>query len=131
MAAVFPVWPKITRALSKGLFVALTIHLDLMLVLRKKTSRDLAHFVGTTEQNLSLLKSAKVRGVRFATLARTVSISSAKQGTYCTLSLEKRMPLPTRLLKNAIYSADYPGGRAMSMGVRTTQSAALACIQFR
>jgi putative transcriptional regulator len=52
------------------LFVAITIHLDLMLVLRKKTSRELAHFVGITEQNLSLLKSGKVRGVRFATLSR-------------------------------------------------------------
>ena len=47
----------------------ITIHLDLMLVLRKKTSRELARFAGITEQNLSLLKSGKVRGVRFGTLA--------------------------------------------------------------
>ena len=49
--------------------MAITVHLDLMLVLRKKTSRELARFVGITEQNLSLLKSGKVRGVRFGTLA--------------------------------------------------------------
>jgi putative transcriptional regulator len=49
--------------------MAITVHLDLMLVLRKKTSRELAQFVGITEQNLSLLKSGKVRGVRFGTLA--------------------------------------------------------------
>ena len=49
--------------------MAITVHLDLMLVLRKKTSRELAQFIGITEQNLSLLKSGKVRGVRFGTLA--------------------------------------------------------------
>jgi putative transcriptional regulator len=32
-------------------------------------SRDLAAHVGLTESNLSLLKSGKVRGIRFATLA--------------------------------------------------------------
>jgi putative transcriptional regulator len=32
-------------------------------------SRDLAAHVGITESNLSLLKSGKVRGIRFATLA--------------------------------------------------------------
>ncbi len=33
-------------------------------------SKELAAKVGITEQNLSLLKSGKVRGVRFSTLAR-------------------------------------------------------------
>ncbi len=49
--------------------MSITVHLDLMLVLRKKTSRELAHYIGITEQNLSLLKSGKVRGVRFGTLS--------------------------------------------------------------
>jgi len=62
------------------LFVAITIHLDLMLVLRKKTSRELAHFVGITEQNLSLLKSGKVRGVRFATLSRICEYLECQPG---------------------------------------------------
>ncbi|MDE4132083.1 helix-turn-helix transcriptional regulator [Phaeobacter sp. QD34_3] len=39
-----------------------------MLVRRKVTSRALAAEVGITEANLSLLKSGKVKGVRFATL---------------------------------------------------------------
>jgi len=60
--------------------VAITIHLDLMLVLRKKTSRELAHFVGITEQNLSLLKSGKVRGVRFATLSRICEYLECQPG---------------------------------------------------
>jgi putative transcriptional regulator len=45
------------------------VKLDLMLVRRKVTSRELAKVVGMTESNLSLLKSGKVKGVRFATLA--------------------------------------------------------------
>lgn len=51
-----------------------------MLVLRKKTSRELAHFVGITEQNLSLLKSGKVRGVRFATLSRICEFLECQPG---------------------------------------------------
>jgi putative transcriptional regulator len=45
------------------------VKLDLMLVRRKVTSRELAKVVGMTESNLSLLKSGKVKGVRFSTLA--------------------------------------------------------------
>ncbi|CUH87423.1 putative transcriptional regulator [Phaeobacter sp. CECT 5382] len=44
------------------------VNLDMMLVRRKVTSRALAAAVGITEANLSLLKSGKVKGVRFATL---------------------------------------------------------------
>ena len=39
-----------------------------MLARRKMRSRELAERVGITEQNISLLKSGKVRGVRFDTL---------------------------------------------------------------
>lgn len=45
------------------------VNLDLMLVKRKMKSRELAALVGITEQNLSLLKSGKVKGIRFSTLA--------------------------------------------------------------
>ncbi|MEM7733083.1 MAG: helix-turn-helix transcriptional regulator [Pseudomonadota bacterium] len=44
------------------------VRLDVMLARRKMTSRDLAAKIGIAEQNLSLLKSGKVRGVRFNTL---------------------------------------------------------------
>ena len=46
------------------------VNLDVMLARRKMRSRELAERVGITEQNISLLKSGKVRGVRFDTLAR-------------------------------------------------------------
>jgi putative transcriptional regulator len=48
--------------------VAIIVHLDVMLARRKLRSKELAERVGITEQNLSLLKSGKVKGVRFATL---------------------------------------------------------------
>lgn len=48
--------------------MAIIVRLDVMLAMRKMTSRNLAAAVGISEQNLSLLKSGKVRGVRFATL---------------------------------------------------------------
>lgn len=50
--------------------MAIVINLDLMLAKRKVKSRELAAYVGITEQNLSLLKSGKVKGIRFATLEK-------------------------------------------------------------
>lgn len=44
------------------------VTLDVMLAQRKMKSRELAAKVGITEQNLSLLKSGKVKGMRFSTL---------------------------------------------------------------
>ena len=40
-----------------------------MLARRKVKSRDLADAIGMSETNMSLLKSGKVKGVRFTTLA--------------------------------------------------------------
>ena len=48
--------------------MAIVVRLDVMLALRKVRSKDLADAIGITEANLSLLKSGKVKGVRFATL---------------------------------------------------------------
>ena len=45
------------------------VNLDVMLAKRKMRSKTLAELVGLSEQNLSLLKSGKVKGVRFSTLA--------------------------------------------------------------
>ncbi|MEB0205796.1 helix-turn-helix transcriptional regulator [Pseudomonas sp. CCC3.1] len=44
------------------------IKLDVMLATRKVKSKDLAQMIGITEQNLSLLKQGKVKGIRLATL---------------------------------------------------------------
>ena len=46
------------------------VNLDVMLAKRKMRSKELAEHIGITEQNVSLLKSGKVRGVRFETLEK-------------------------------------------------------------
>jgi putative transcriptional regulator len=43
-------------------------------------SRELAERIGITEQNLSLLKSGKVRGVRFETLQRICEVLQCQPG---------------------------------------------------
>jgi putative transcriptional regulator len=48
--------------------MAIVVNLDVMLAKRKMRSKDLAERIGITEQNVSLLKSGKVKGVRFETL---------------------------------------------------------------
>lgn len=45
------------------------VNLDVMLAKRKMRSRTLAVIIDITEANLSLLKSGKVKGLRFDTLA--------------------------------------------------------------
>jgi putative transcriptional regulator len=47
----------------------IVMRLDVMLAKRRMRSKALARAIGVTEANLSLLKSGKVNGVRFSTLA--------------------------------------------------------------
>jgi len=44
------------------------VNLDVMLATRKVKSKDLAQAVGITEQNISLIKTGKIKGLRLATL---------------------------------------------------------------
>ncbi|MBO6505729.1 MAG: helix-turn-helix transcriptional regulator [Kordiimonadaceae bacterium] len=44
------------------------VRLDVLLAKRKVKSKELAAEIGITEANMSLLKSGKVKGVRFSTL---------------------------------------------------------------
>jgi putative transcriptional regulator len=46
----------------------IVLRLDVMLARRKMRSNALARAIGITEANLSLLKSGKVKGLRFSTL---------------------------------------------------------------
>jgi putative transcriptional regulator len=46
----------------------IAVNLDLMLVTHKMTLTELSRRVGITVTNLSLLKTGKVRGIRFGTL---------------------------------------------------------------
>ncbi|MDX2233420.1 MAG: helix-turn-helix transcriptional regulator [Hyphomonadaceae bacterium] len=56
------------------------VRLDVMLALRKKRAKELAAEIGITEANLSLLRTGKVKGVRFDTLARLCSALNCKPG---------------------------------------------------
>lgn len=56
------------------------VTLDVMLARRKMRSKDLARRIGITEQNLSLLKSGKVKGVRFDTLEKICEALDCQPG---------------------------------------------------
>ena len=58
----------------------IVVRLDVMLALRKKKARDLAIEVGITEQNISLLRTGKVKGIRFETLARICDALDCQPG---------------------------------------------------
>lgn len=60
--------------------MAVVVHLDKLLVEKKMTSRALAAIIGITEQNLSLLKSGKVKGIRFDTLAKICEAMECQPG---------------------------------------------------
>lgn len=50
------------------------VNLDVMLARRKMRSKELAERIGITEQNVSLLKSGKVKGIRFDTLEKICQV---------------------------------------------------------
>lgn len=58
----------------------IVVNLDVMLAKRKMRSKELAERVGITEANLSLLKSGKVKGVRFETLDKVCAILECQPG---------------------------------------------------
>ncbi len=58
----------------------IVVRLDVMLAQRKMRSKDLAAAIGISETNLSLLKSGKVRGVRFGTLSAICEALACQPG---------------------------------------------------
>ena len=48
--------------------MSIIVNLDIMMAKRKVSSQALAEQIGITQANLSLLKTGKVRAVRFSTL---------------------------------------------------------------
>ena len=58
----------------------IVVRLDVMLARRKMTSRALAAEIGISETNLSLLRSGRVKGVRFDTLARICAALDCQPG---------------------------------------------------
>ena len=60
--------------------IQIVVRLDVMLARRKMTSRALAAEIGISETNLSLLRSGRVKGVRFDTLARICAALDCQPG---------------------------------------------------
>jgi putative transcriptional regulator len=60
--------------------MSIVVNLDVMLAKRKMRSKELAERIGITEQNVSLLKSGKVRGVRFDTLNKICEVLNCQPG---------------------------------------------------
>jgi putative transcriptional regulator len=71
------------------------VRLDLMLARRKVRSIDLARAIDLTEANISLLKSGKVRAVRFSTLAAICRHLDCQPGDLLEYVPEKIDGLPS------------------------------------
>lgn len=56
------------------------VNLDVVLAKRKLKSKELAKEIGISEQNLSMLKSGKVKGVRFSTVEKICKVLSCQPG---------------------------------------------------
>lgn len=56
------------------------VRLDVVLAHRKMKARDLAEQIGISEQNVSLLRTGKVKGIRFNTLARICEVLQCQPG---------------------------------------------------
>ena len=58
----------------------IVINLDVMLARRKMRLKELAATIGVSEQNLSMIKTNKVKGVRFETLAKICDVLDCQPG---------------------------------------------------
>jgi len=58
----------------------IVIHLDVMLAKRKMRLKELAKAIGLTEQALSMIKTNKVKGVRFETLVKICDVLDCQPG---------------------------------------------------
>jgi putative transcriptional regulator len=54
------------------------VNLDVMLARRKMRAKQLAEQIGISETQLSMLRTEKVRGIRFATLAKICLVLNCK-----------------------------------------------------
>ena len=79
------------------------VKLDEMLVKRKQSSRALAEFVGITEQNISLIKTGRIKGIRFSTLEKLCEFLDCQPGDlfdyesdHAPAATEQRLAVSTR-----------------------------------
>jgi putative transcriptional regulator len=60
--------------------MTIQVKLDLLLAERDIKGKELAADVGITEQNLSLLRNGKVKGIRFGTLEKICATLECQPG---------------------------------------------------
>jgi len=77
----------------------IVVNLDVMLAKRKVRSKELAERIGITEANLSLLKSGKVKGVRFETLDKICAVLECQPGDL--LEYRERTGVGVRQMRRA------------------------------
>jgi putative transcriptional regulator len=85
--------------------VPIIVNLDVMLARRKMRSKELAEHIGITEQNVSLLKSGKVKGVRFDTLERICVVLDCQPGDLLEYRPDAEQNGPSRYRRLASSSA--------------------------
>lgn len=64
------------------------VNLDVMLARRKMRLKELAAMIGLTEQALSMIKTNKVKGVRFDTLIKICDALDCQPGDILEFSRE-------------------------------------------
>ncbi|MEL7022627.1 MAG: helix-turn-helix transcriptional regulator [Pseudomonadota bacterium] len=60
--------------------MSINVTLDVMLARRKMKGKELASAIGISEQNLSILRTGKAKGVRFATLEKICEVLECQPG---------------------------------------------------
>ena len=63
------------------------VNLDVMLARRKMASNDLAERIGLSQNNLSRIKTGKIKAIRFSTLGALCRELDCKPGDLLDLSL--------------------------------------------
>ena len=78
----------------------ITINLDLMLVRRKMSLTQLSQRVGLSITNLSLLKTGKVRGIRFSTLSAICEALDCQPGDILSIEPDSDENSPAEATPN-------------------------------
>ncbi len=60
--------------------MSIIVNLDVVMAKRKISSQELAEKIGITQANLSLLKTGKVRAVRFSTIDAICKVLKCQPG---------------------------------------------------
>lgn len=79
----------------------IVLRLDVMLAKRKVRSNVLARAIGITDANLSLLKSGKVKGVKFETLEAICDFLDCQPGDILEYQPEQPPDALTETVKRA------------------------------